>query len=85
MQNQTEGATGLFTQLAHILHVGIPWCTVHKYSIIEVQAPFLCVSGGTPLEGPFLLFSRHEISYNLDALFSDRLQRNLNKTSQHES
>ena len=50
MQNHAKGATAWFTDLAHILHVGMIWGSIHKNDLTLVQASFLCVPhGGTPV------------------------------------
>ena len=53
MQNHAKGATAWFTDLAHILHVGITWVSIHKNEITLVQASFLCVPHGVPPFSPF--------------------------------
>ena len=85
MQNHVKGATARFTDLAHILQVGITWGSIHKNDITLVQASFLCVSHGVPPFSPFHPHSKHEFCKNLNVKISCAFQSKLIKTNCKQS
>ena len=74
MQEAVQGGGGV-TDLAHISHTVITWCSIVKYDVVLViKSVFsLCSPGGCP-RGPFLSHFTAKFGQCFDTFFSKYLQ-----------